>query len=78
MHYTIRKIKKSEYPLLNEFIYEAIFIPDGAEAPDKSVIKIPALQVYIEGFGTQKDDYCVVAETNNIVQGDFSNEKDKA
>ena len=65
MHYTIRKIKKSEYPLLSEFIYEAIFILDGAEAPAKSIVGSSELQVYIEGFGTKKDDYCVVAEMDN-------------
>lgn len=69
MNYTIREIKEYEYPLLNEFIYEAIFIPDGVEAPDKSIISNPDLQVYIMGFGTQKDDYCVVAEVDQKIIG---------
>ena len=29
MNYTIRKIKETEYPLLKDFLYEAIFLPDG-------------------------------------------------
>ena len=29
MEYTIREMAVMEYPLLNEFLYEAIFIPDG-------------------------------------------------
>ena len=69
MDYVIREIKESEYSLLDDFIYEAIFIPDGVDAPEKSIINNPDLQVYIAGFGTQKDDYCVVAETNNKVVG---------
>lgn len=32
MDYTIREMKKSEYPLLNDFLFESIFIPEGIEA----------------------------------------------
>ena len=35
MNKTIREIRKQEYPLLKDFLYEAIFIPEGAEAPPK-------------------------------------------
>ena len=28
MDYIIRKIKKAEYDLLNDFLYEAIYIPE--------------------------------------------------
>lgn len=69
MNYNIREITECEYPLLNEFIYEAIFIPDGVKAPHKSIINNPDLQVYITGFGSQKDDYCVVAEVNRKIVG---------
>jgi len=69
MDFILREIKELEYPLLNEFIYECIFIPEGVVAPEKSIINNLDLQVYIAGFGTQKDDYCVVAETDNKVIG---------
>ena len=69
MGHIIREIRETEYPLLNEFIYEAIFIPDGVAVPEKSIINNPDLQVYIAGFGTKKDDFCVVAEVNNKVVG---------
>ena len=29
MDYTIRKIKEEEYSVLEDFLYEAIFIPEG-------------------------------------------------
>ena len=29
MDYIIREIKKEEYDLLNDFLYNAIYIPDG-------------------------------------------------
>ena len=65
MNYIIREMKECEYPLLNEFLYEALFVPEGAEMPAKSVLDAPELQVYIEGFGTKKDDCCIVAQADN-------------
>ena len=69
MHYTIREIKESEIPLLSEFVYEAIFTPDGMARPAKSIVEHPAIQVYIEGFGTAADDMCMVAEAEGAVIG---------
>ena len=62
MNYIIRELKKDEIHLLNDFLYEAIFLPEGTEAPLKSIIKSPDLQVYISDFGNRKDDRCLVAE----------------
>ena len=69
MNYNIRKIKKEEYILLEDFIYEAIFIPEGVSPPPKSIINQPDLQVYIKDFGSKKDDICFVAETDNKIIG---------
>lgn len=66
--YTIRKIKVDEYKLLDDFLYEAIFIPDGVEPPPKSIIEQPELQVYVEEFG-KKDDYCLIAEKEGRIIG---------
>jgi hypothetical protein len=38
-------------------------------APEKSLINNPDLKVYVAGFGTQKDDCCVVAEADNKIIG---------
>ena len=48
MDYKIREIRKNEYPILSDFLYEAIFIPEGMEKPPKSIIEQPELQVYID------------------------------
>ena len=56
MDVTIRKIQKQEYPLLDNFLYEAIFVPEGIEPPPKTIITSPELQVYVERFGESKDD----------------------
>lgn len=69
MNYNIRKIREDEYKLLNDFIYEAIFIPEGVEPPPKSIINQPDLQVYISNFGKEKDDLCFVAEADGKVVG---------
>lgn len=69
MDYEIRKIHENEYYVLDDFIYEAIFIPEGVEPPPKSVINQPDLQVYIRDFGKEKDDICFVAEADNKIVG---------
>lgn len=69
MNYTVRQIKESEYGVLIDFLYEAIFIPEGVEAPPKEIINIPELQVYITDFGKQKGDFCFVAEADKKIVG---------
>lgn len=69
MDYSIRKIREDEYYLLDDFIYEAIFIPEGVTPPPKSIILQPDLQVYIKNFGKEKDDICFVAEADDKVVG---------
>lgn len=67
MDYTIRELKQSEFKILDIFLYEAIFIPEGVEAPSKDIIKNPQLQIYISEFG-KDTDICYVAETaGNII-----------
>lgn len=69
MKYILREIKKSEYSLLNDFLYEAIFIPEGVEPPPKSIIAAPELQIYVDHFGDFKDDYGLVAEIDGQIIG---------
>lgn len=68
MEYIIRQIKPEEYYLLSIFLYEAIFIPDGEKAPDKSIINQPELQIYISGFGTKKMIYVLWQKLMGILQ----------
>lgn len=62
-------MKVSEYPLLKDFLYQAIYQPDKTNLAPKSIINNSELQVYIKGFGTQKDDHCFCAEVDNKVVG---------
>lgn len=65
----IREIRSEEIPLLNDFLYEAIFIPEGVPAPPRSIIENEDLQVYVRDFGTKADDRCLVAEVDGKVIG---------
>ena len=69
MDYIIRELRESEYSLLREFVYEAIFIPEGVQPPPKPCVDSPELQVYIAGFGCEKDDHALAAEVNGRVVG---------
>ena len=65
---TIRQIKKDEYIKLKDFLYEAIFIPEGVAKPSRDIIKNEDLQIYIKDFG-KKDDNCLVASDNGKIIG---------
>ena len=64
-----RELKPNEYELLKDFLYEAIFIPQGTEAPDRSIIKLPELALYYEDFGSGPADYCMAADDEGHVVG---------
>ena len=66
--FIIRQIQKEEYPLLEDFLYHAIFLPPGAEPPLREIIYEPEIFVYIKDFGG-KDDCGVVAEQDGQIIG---------
>ena len=51
MDYSIRELRQNESKVLNTFLYEAIFIPEGVPIPTKEIINQPELQVYVKDFG---------------------------
>jgi len=65
----VRVMIESDYECLPEFLYQAIFIPEGEELPPRSVINDPEIFVYIKNFGTQAGDLGVVAEQNGQIIG---------
>ena len=65
----IRELRVDETELLKDFLYEAIFIPEGVAPPDKSIIYQPELSLYYEDFGSGLADNCLVAETDGKVIG---------
>ena len=69
MNYIIREMHSYEYPLLDDFLYEAIFQRDDNNLEPKSITQKPELQVYIQNFGCKQGDYCLCAETDGNVIG---------
>lgn len=70
MKYSIRELRESEYSLLEDFLYEAIYIPKGyQEEVPRAIIHNPDLWRTIADFGKLADDYCLVAETDGRVIG---------
>lgn len=69
MNYLIRKLKQDESKVLDTFLYEAIFIPEGVSAPSKDIVNQPDLQVYVKDFGKNKGDLCLVAQVSDKIVG---------
>jgi len=65
----IRNIQPQEMPVLDDFLYEAIFIPQGVVPPPRSIIEQEDLQVYVRGFGESPHDHCLVAECDGKIVG---------
>ena len=60
MDYIIREIQETEYHLLNDFLYEAIYIPEGMQRPPRDIIYEPSMQVYVRNFGKEKSSWSCV------------------
>ena len=69
MNYTIRELSTDERDVLETFLYQAIFIPEGITPPPFEIINQPELQVYIKDFGEQDGDICLVAECDSKIIG---------
>lgn len=65
---TIRPIEKEEYPFLKDFLYEAVYLPEGEPMPPRDIIEKPELAIYIKDFGGP-DDLCLVAELDGKLLG---------
>ena len=65
----IRKLYPEEADLLRDFLYEAIFIPEGVEPPARDIVERPELRIYYDDFGTGPADHCLVAEAAGRVVG---------
>ncbi len=67
--FLIRKLCSGEACLLKDFLYQAIFIPEGVQAPARDIVERPELRIYYDVFGSRPGDHCLVAETAGHVVG---------
>lgn len=65
----IRKLREDETELLRDFLYEAIFVPEDTEPPERNIIELPELSVYTEHFGEYADDHCLIADVEGRAVG---------
>lgn len=65
----IRELKADETDLLRDFLYEAIFVPEGMTPPDRSIVERPELALYYKDFGSGPADHCLVAVDGGKVVG---------
>nr|AHF24233.1 acetyltransferase, GNAT family [uncultured bacterium Contig224] len=64
-------MRPEEWPLLEDFLYEAIFVPEDfeGEIPRSIIYEDPKCRAAFKGFGTLPDDRAVVAEVGCRVIG---------
>ncbi|MDR2084470.1 MAG: GNAT family N-acetyltransferase [Bacteroidales bacterium] len=60
-----RGIRPSEYSLMEDFMYEAIYHPDPTNPYPREVIYYPQVRVYWDNWGAEKDDRCLLALLND-------------
>ena len=74
MNYIIREIKEEEYPILSDFLYEAIFIPESMEKPPKAIMNSTP---FVRQYGILSNKWGVLLcqkeyQTNDIRQNSKS------
>lgn len=71
MNCTFREMRADEHYLLEDFLYQAIFIPTwyDKEVPRDIIYTDPKLYAAIENFGSLPDDRCIVAEIDGMIFG---------
>lgn len=67
----IREMKASEHPLLSDYLYKAIFVPEGyfGEVPRSILQDDQKLVNAVEGFGSEEGDVAFVAVVDGKVVG---------
>ena len=65
----IRKLRSKEVDLLKDFLYEAIFIPEGVAPPERDIVEQPELRLYYDDFGQGPADHCLLAEADGRIIG---------
>lgn len=71
MDYLIRDIRPYEYPLLEEFLYLAIYVPEDFEGkvPHSIIYDDPKCRAAFDDFGALPNDRALVAEVGGEVVG---------
>ena len=55
--------------MLKDFLYEAIYVPEGVKPPARDIIELPELKLYFDEFRTRRGDNCLVADFGGKAAG---------
>lgn len=69
MPVTLRHWEPQDEPFLWDMLYLAIHVPDGHEAPPRSVLEDPSIGHYLVEFGSRFGDDAVVAWDDDVAVG---------
>ncbi len=62
-----RTIEKTDYPFLREMLYVAVFVPPGGEPYPRSILDLPEIAKYINGWGRPGDFGLILLKDDNAV-----------
>jgi ribosomal protein S18 acetylase RimI-like enzyme len=65
----VREITPDDYPVLEDFLYNAIHIPPGGKWPPREIIFTPEIHIYIKDFGDKSGDCGIVAGQDGKIIG---------
>ncbi len=69
MSCVIRKMRQTEYPMLENFLYDAVQQDEEHIQLPRSILKEPKPRLYLENFGNLNSDQCLCAEMRGQVVG---------
>ena len=69
MSCVIRKMRQTEYPMLKNFLYDAVIQDEEHIELPRSILDEPEQKIYLENFGNGDDDQCLCAEMRGQVVG---------
>jgi SAM-dependent methyltransferase len=58
----VRRATATDQAFISEMQYEALFVPNGGDRPDRSLLEVPEVARYHVGFGSRAGDLGFVAE----------------
>ena len=65
----VRPLSGDDIPLMETFLYEAIFVPAGVTKPPREIVKQSELVMYVQILVRSCGDHGVVCELENTVVG---------
>ncbi|TVQ85237.1 MAG: GNAT family N-acetyltransferase [Bacteroidetes bacterium] len=63
----IQQLDNSDYLILKEVLYHALYLPEGAVPYEKSVVDLPEIAKYVKGWGRKGDFGVKMAAEENII-----------